>query len=243
MAVISVEVGNKLELVAMVKSAEHKEEKVYKSQILDVVDSHHFQISTPIEGFKILLLPVGGRYEATIYSGPSIYVGQVRVTERYKVRNQYVMDIEVVSTLKKFQRRAYFRLEYTRDMGYYLLNLDEMEEERENNGTAENSGIIEEKKMPFENGILLDISGGGCRFTSREKIISGSPVVVKIPLEGDNPTTLTVSGKVLSTRTMDGRSSRFEHRVEFLDIDNATREKIVRFVFEQERKNRKKRKN
>lgn len=244
MAVVDIQIGNKLDLVSIVKSAELSDTRVYKSQILDMVDSQHFQISTPIDGYKILLLPVGGRYEATIYAGKNIYLCQVKVTDRYKVRNQYVMDIELLNTPKKFQRRAYYRLEYTRDFEFSLPAEQEEAAEQEKAGVLEEIRRQEEQERElFDKGILLDLSGGGCRFVSREKIALGERLLLKIPLESEQLKIITVTGKLLSSRVLESRGKSYEQRVEFVDIENAQREEIIKFIFEQERKNQKKRKN
>lgn len=237
MAVAKIKVGNKLDLVSMTMSTQLSDTKVYKSQILDMTDGQHFQISSPIDGYKVLLLPVGGRYEATIYSGQNIYVCQVKITDRYKVRNQYVMDIEAISSPKKFQRRAYFRLEYTRDFEFHL---PEEEVEAVQKEEVEN---LEETHIFFDKGILLDLSGGGCRFVSREKIEPGERLVLRIPLEAKEVKILTVTGKTLSSKRVENHGISYEQRVEFVDIENAQREEIIQFIFLQERKNRKKRKS
>lgn len=237
MTVAKIEVGNKLDLISMTQTAQIKDTKVYKSQILDKIDGQHFQISTPLDGYKVLLLPVGGRYEATIYAGKNIYVCQIRITNRYKVGNQYVLDIEMVSTPKKFQRRAYFRLEYTRDFEFHQSEEDEeaaQEEEMKN---------LEETHVLFDRGILLDLSGGGCKFVSREKIEPGERLILKIPLEMKESKILTVVGKTLSSKKVENDSKSYEQRVEFVDIEDAQREEIIKFIFLQERKNRKRRKS
>ena len=237
MATVKIGAGDKLDLVSMTMSKQISDTKVYKSQILDKIDDQHFQVSTPIEGYKVLLLPVGGRYEATIYSGNNIYVCQVRVTDRYKVRNQYVMNVELTSSPKKFQRRAYFRLEYTRDFEFQLP------EEAEGAVSEEEREDLEETNVFFDRGILLDLSGGGCRFVSREKIEPGERLILRIPLELKETKILTVTGKTLSSKRLENNGRSFEQRVEFIDIENAQREEIIQFIFQQERKNRKKRKS
>lgn len=240
MAAVNIEIGNKLDLISMARTEQIKDTKVYKSQILDIVDGQHFQISTPIEGFKVLLLPIGGRYEATIYAGKSIYVCQLKIVDRYKIRNQYVMDVETLSNPKKFQRRAYYRLEYTRDFEFQLPSEEEAAGQEEVFKTLEE---MEEPLEPFDKGILLDLSGGGCRFVSREKIVPGEKLILKIPLEMEELKIVTVTGKTLSSRVLENHGRSYEQRVEFIDIEDAKREEIIKFIFQQERKNRKKGKN
>ena len=235
MAPVKIGIGDKLDLVSMKMSAQLSDTKVYKSKILDKIDGQRFQVSMPMEGYKVLLLPVGGRYEATIYSGKNIYVCQVSIAERYKVGNQYVMDITMISTPKKFQRRAYFRLEYTRDFEFHLS-----EEEAIHGDEAED---MEETRVFFDRGILLDLSGGGCKFVSREEIEPGERLILRIPLEGKEKKILTVTGTTLSSKRLENHSRSYEHRVEFVDIENAQREEIIQFIFQQERKNRKRRKS
>ncbi len=149
----NISVGNKLDLVAAAKASETKDARVYRSQILDIIDNQHIQIATPIEGFKVLLLTVGERFNMTVYAGATLYTCQIRITNRYKVNNQYVMDAELISPLRKNQRRAYYRLEYTKDMEYRRL----LEDEDESEGQALKIRIFEEDYF-FDKGILLDLS-------------------------------------------------------------------------------------
>ena len=49
-----------------------------------------------------------------------------------------------------------------------------------------------------------------------------------------------ILGKVLSVQESQTRRGVFEHRVQFIDIDDTAKEEIIKFIFETERKNRKK---
>lgn len=240
---INIEVGSKLDLISMTRSKEISDTKVYKSQIMDMTDERHFQIAMPVEGYKVLLLPVGGKYEATIYAGKNIYMCQIKIMARYKEDNQYVMDVEAISSPKRFQRRAYYRLEYTRDFEFHLPEEEEKEETIDGLGELEDWNDIEESSVSYAKGILLDLSGGGCRFVSREPVEAGERLILKIPLEmeeEEDVKILTVVGKTLSSQAMENRAKGYEQRVEFVDIENVQREEIIKFIFQQERKNRKK---
>lgn len=232
----NIEIGNKLELVSVVKKEEPQETRVYKSQILDIMDNHRLQIATPLEGYKVLLLPVGGRYDVTIFSGSVLYTCQVRIMDRYKVRNQYVMDVELVTPLRKNQRRAFYRLEYTKDIQYRFL----LEEEEEMESQALKISIYERDYF-FDKGILLDLSGGGCRFVSKEPIKKGDKVVIKIPLEVENEEgekEMSLMAQAVMSKVMENQGGLYEQRMEFVGIENAQREEIVKFIFERERRNR-----
>ena len=49
-----------------------------------------------------------------------------------------------------------------------------------------------------------------------------------------------VIGKVLSVNPIENRPGTYEHRVQYYNMDTATREEIIRFIFEEERRNRQK---
>ena len=48
-----------------------------------------------------------------------------------------------------------------------------------------------------------------------------------------------VVGKVLSARELENKPGVFEHRVQYYNMDEDTREEIIKFIFEEERKQRK----
>ena len=47
-------------------------------------------------------------------------------------------------------------------------------------------------------------------------------------------------GKILSARELEHKKGTFEHRVRYVDMGEGEREEIIRYIFEEERKNRKK---
>ena len=49
-----------------------------------------------------------------------------------------------------------------------------------------------------------------------------------------------IVGKVLTVTELSNRRGMYEHRVQYVDLDKDVREEIIRFIFEEERKNRKK---
>jgi c-di-GMP-binding flagellar brake protein YcgR len=49
-----------------------------------------------------------------------------------------------------------------------------------------------------------------------------------------------VTGKVLKVEPLENRDGLFEHRVQFLKISDSEREDIIHYIFEEERKIRKK---
>lgn len=47
-------------------------------------------------------------------------------------------------------------------------------------------------------------------------------------------------GEILSVRELEHKKGNFEHRVRYVDMGEGEREEIIRYIFEEERKHRKK---
>ena len=86
---------------------------------------------------------------------------------------------------------------------------------------------------------IVDISGGGVRFISDSQYDNDTLICMTYHLlvQG-NEKMYELLGKVLSSSEIENRKDQYEHRVQFVNIDNLEREEIIRFIFEEERKSR-----
>jgi len=109
-------------------------------------------------------------------------------------------------------------------------------EETENEAEKEDAGV----RNRFYIGVTLDISGGGVRFNSEYSAQSNDILVMRIAFMSQETQKLQpLFAKVLTVLPVQNRSGVFEHRVEFTAISNAERECIIRYIFTEERKRRK----
>ena len=89
----------------------------------------------------------------------------------------------------------------------------------------------------------MDISGGGLRFISAQRYKEGTLLYCKYNLSDDQEQKMyEIVGRVLHVIPVEKRPGYFEHRIQYHNIDNRKREDIIRYIFEQERKNLKKEK-
>lgn len=237
--------GDRLELIR-VMSEEKKnrlveqnsvEAKVLLSQIYDMVDEEQLKIAMPIVEGRVIPLPVSARYDACFFTSGGLYKSRLVITDRYKEDGLYILVVELMSDLKKFQRRQYFRLECTLDIEYCLLEDSEVEK------LKEEPDLIQEmiESESFTEAIVLDISGGGVRFASDEKLVPGTNILVNLNiLTESGQKVYGVMAKVLSSNRIVNKENMYEQRVEYLEIAGHTREAIIKFIFEQERRLRKK---
>ena len=97
--------------------------------------------------------------------------------------------------------------------------------------------------LPLKRSVIVDISGGGIRFIGDYAYEPDSLVCCKYNLVVDgNAKEYTLIAKVLMVRELEDRPGVFEHRAQYINIDTSEREEIIRFIFEEERKHRKREK-
>ncbi len=232
-----IQIGDKLELKKIEKrlyvNAEEKP-KVYVSQVLDEMVNGRMLVSMPIQGGTIVPLGVNQEFEATIYTKSGLLACKVVVTGRYKKGQLFLLEIENRSPLEKIQRREYYRLERRIPIQYRVLG--EVEQRYIEEGKAYNS---DEMEIEWKNGITLDISGGGMRFVSPSKEQVGNLIELKFDLETEENSEVifTLANLLLSVQNQNNNRI-YEQRVQFYRMDRAMRERIIRFIFEIQRKNR-----
>ncbi len=229
--------GNRIEMQAVerVKMADEGERKrVYLSQVRDILSEEQLEIFMPMEKTKMILLPVNTEYDMYFYTPQGLYQCFANVIDRYKDDNQYVLLMELTSNLRKFQRREYYRLSCALEMNSRPL------EKEEKDAMDRKAGAYLVPGLPLKRSVVVDISGGGIRFLSSYSYEPDSLLYCKYNLVIDGVSKeYTLITKVLTVRELEDRPGVFEHRAQYVDIDTYDREEIIRFIFEEERKHRK----
>ena len=90
------------------------------------------------------------------------------------------------------------------------------------------------------SGTILDISGGGAKFNSNMDITTDRYMYVSFKLTSNtiNQNINAIAKRVRSEYKTDKRI--FEHRIEFLFKEPEDRETIIKYIFDEERRIRKK---
>lgn len=218
---------------------------IYKSKVQDIKKDDLLEVSMPTNGGKMVLLPAGVRYEFIFYTKAGLYRCVAQIKDRYKVNNLFMLLIEPKSPLEKFQRREYFRFGCAMDMEYQCIT-----EEEARIADMEKLKQTHKEKFPedrIRHGIAVDLSGGGIRFVGEDELQRDEFVFISILLRSmDKDYLLELAGRVLSGRRVETspnsakREVKYEYRVQFLTKDQKKREMIIKYIFEQERKNRQK---
>lgn len=231
-----IQVGNKIEL----ESVKHKVNefgemvrKTYRSELYEIESEDRVKIAMPMEKMKVILLPVDSEYSMCFYTKNGLYQCIARVIERYKSNSLFVLEMELESDLQRYQRREYYRLNTILEMKSRKIE--------DGNGDKE----LDVKKvefmdtdLTFDNGTMVDISGGGARFISKVQYTEGSLIrfVFSLFVNG-NITEYRLIGRVLKSERIENKDD-FENRIQFVNMVNEDRESIIKYIFEEERRQR-----
>lgn len=204
--------------------------KSYQSSIFDMdEDAGTIDVYMPTFQGKLILMTQGLEYYITFVVPGSIYRCKARVVDRLKNKATFIARLKMVTDIEKYQRRQYFRLDCALEVRYRKLTVDESV------SLVDKKPIDFNETIPLMKSVMVDISGGGMRFLSPVKVDLGNFIFIRFKLKEQ----FEVFGKIKHVRASEKRPGVYEHRVEFLGLDNSARDTIVRFIFEQERQRRK----
>lgn len=194
------------------------EDNMYKSTIQDINDEE-ILINIPVSDGIYLTLKDGEEIEQIFYDNKGNVFGYKnrvlgRTTEKdipfYRISNPY--------DITRIQRRDYVRVNVVQVINYIK------EEELKTNISGEEK---------YEHALLLDLSGGGMRIKIKEEIKIGDIIISNLTYENEK---ISVRGKVI--RVDKTEDKKCICGINFNDIDNSTREKIIKTVFTIMRKQR-----
>jgi c-di-GMP-binding flagellar brake protein YcgR len=245
-----ISLGDKLELKKLQTKAD-EENKTYISQLLDFVDHDKAFIAMPIVKGRVIPLTVGDRYDLYFYTSKGLYQCKAVITSRFKKLNVYYLEVQFLSELEKHQRRQYYRLECNIDMKYHIVTdaerilsnkvlLDKFESETDKQQCVND---LNELRDVWYNGTITDISGGGARFKSNNILEPGCRVRIELVLQtNEGLKKFVIPVKVISSNEILNHVGFYEHRVQYKDISKEEREAIIKYIFEEDRRLRRKEK-
>lgn len=228
-----ISVGNKIEI----KSNAEKS-KTYLSQIEDISDKKYIRISAPIHEGKIVPLTVGATYELVILVKESCYWCKAIITNRNKEDTLHYMELEIITDLKKFQRRNFFRFKCVLDMKYIVFEkFDQLNELNQSIANLQFNSIMEycEKNGDFKinDGLIKDISGGGIRFVSNGVLQKGNGIKSAIIL---NNFVVNIDCEIVQVNHINNDLYKYEYQSKYINISDDNREKVIKYIFDAQRK-------
>ncbi len=241
-------IGDKIDIRHILKTGSpYPNARTYVSQLIDTINNDVIHIATPINNSTPIILNVGEYYNLCFYSSLGLFQCNCEVLKNQRENNIIVAVVRIASNLEKIQRRQYYRLECVLNADYRVIS---NEEEQLNKKVASDDFVNNEERISCKKkllelnsqwikSIIIDISGGGIRFTS--SVLHESGEIIKLKLElamGSGIKIMILGANILSSSRIYNKSGVYEHRIEFNDITKKDREEIIKYIFEQERKRR-----
>ncbi len=232
---MGISIGNKIELVLLDQIIRNdKNKKVYVSKIYDILEKNTLQIAMPIYEGKIVPLSLDDKYSACFYTDRGLLQCNIIVTSRYKSGNLFYLEVMLLGELTKVQRREFYRYNCFLDARLRIVSDEEF-----TTGVPDQIDIPE-SDLDWQPVKMLDVSGGGAKIISKLRLDRNEVVklsfYVTIVQEFVH---FNLFARVLGSSPVQARNDLFEMRLEFMKIRQEERDKIIRYIFESERLDRK----
>ncbi len=235
-----ISVGNKIDIEKV--NPDTHEKAIYKSQVFEIMENDEIHIAMPFEGTKLILLSLNIRYKMCFYTPNGLFECTGLVVDRFKSDNRYVAVISLKTGLRRIQRREFFRLEKLIDVDYRVLSEEE--------SVYESADAIFEKEREqveppvYKSGMAVDLSGGGARFVLDDAYPRETHLIMRLYIEiTPHRPVFEVIGRVVHSERLSGKTGQCENRIEFVRIKEQQREKLIHYIFAEERRMRQIRKN
>ena len=212
---------------------------VYISRVFDITDNGLLELDMPTKEGKLLLLPINVRYEFVFISEGGMYKAEGTIRERFKRGNFYLLRAQLLTKLVKFQRREYYRLNCL--IPVVFSGVADKAEEFER--MSDIYSYLESEPPSVDdtvNATIVDISGGGIRAVAEKKIDGFNYCIIQfsINVRGEQ-LDLELLAKLIAVQKLED-SKNYSYRFKFLFKDSKLQETLIRFIFEEERRIRKK---
>jgi len=221
-------IGTKLEF-SLIHSTGQKSDFSHVSQLLDIVDESNIVMACPIHGSQLVPIPVGTKIEVVfIHEKRSVISFEGTVTGRSDKDNVAAMQVHIESEISRIQRRQFFRLECLLDVQYRLLSDDSEDISNFNN---EDSG----KKVEYKKAVTSDLSGSGVCIVTDESIPKDSIIEICIFLDEKN-VVKAIARLIRSSAVQIEKGTKYKNGLHFVNISKTDRNRIIKYVFAQQRK-------
>lgn len=177
-------------------------------------------------------------YILHIQVAQKIYQCSIYYQSAYSEDGKNYVCMEIVSPLEKLQRRMHQRVTCHSKVALEILKHEQIQNILQNG-----AGYLKEYQLNKESAedSMVDISGGGIRFTTKKQIEKGDYLFVcfEIPV-GETTKELTVMGQVVYSALLPNDKENLDIRMKYVGLPEVERERIIQFVFQLERDEMKK---
>lgn len=215
MQVKSISEGSKLEIIDQQKNGN---KHTYYSVITNIIDANTLEIQAPLEKGVVISLDKGKDYECYFISLHGLFRCQVGLESRYREGGLHFLRMKIKSQIVKHQRREFYRLDDIFDFRYFNHESDQ-----------------------WQKATSLDISGSGIRCIIHEDLAKKTRILCDLNFEIDKKGYhVSNLAEVIETRPLSISDKRYESRWMFVDIPSNQQDIIIKYIYDEQRRRRKK---
>lgn len=229
MKVTELKTGTKLELEVF----DFNNEKInpnFSSQFEVALDEKTAIVAAPIYEGNIYPMRIGWHMNVYFRIKNVLCTFKAVVLKRETIDNIAYLRIGLTSEIEEIQRRNYFRFECSVPVKYRVLESENIPDEESD----------EEKEKQMKPAITADLSGGGVCIRLNEKIEVNKEIEGELDF-GEGNRKINFTAKVVRCTKLTG-NLKYEYEIGtlFKQLENRDREYIIRFIFKEQRRLRKK---
>lgn len=154
----------------------------------------------------------------------NLYKFKAVAKSREMTGNLHLLGVELQGEIEKVQRRKYFRLDCSLQVKYRQVD---------------SINAVHNKDIPFKKTIANNISGGGINLMLEDMIDKHS--FVECEIFSDHSRKVRFFGQVIRCEKRDIKEKfKYDAAIAFIKINEIDREVIIRYIFKEQRRLRKK---
>lgn len=209
--------GMKVEIVL----SDEEESLKLVSQFEGTCSDGTYYVSAPIYGGKIYPISVGNILDVYFVEKENFYKFKAKVLDRSRKSAISLLKIKALDEIKKIQRREFFRFECMISVNYRVVD---------------SKKAVQDKDRSFKNTITKDLSGGGLCIKIEEKLNVGD--IIECELFLNDSYKVVFLGKIVRITECEAGKGKYKYEagVLFQKIDDKSREKIISYIFQEQRK-------
>lgn len=167
-------------------------------------------------------------YVMYILSCEKVYLTYVNYRSSFAEEGKVIVSLEIISPMERVQRRMHERVSCHAKIFFKQVSSESI--------AAGKTQRNEEMDIPEYEDSMVDISGGGIRFTTKRQIKLNDHLRVAFEIEQDNKTvTMSALGQVVYAGKLRNEQDFYDIRMKYVGLSEKAREQIIQYVFQLER--------
>lgn len=190
---------------------------VYDSRIEDIAFSTFF-IAIPSDRGVSMPTNPGTKVDVSFIANGGRYFFKTFITNKI-IKNINLLELKKPDILYKSELREFFRIDVLQKVRVYLM--------KEMQGRNNQVALVRDKTI---DGICINVSGGGLKFLAETEISKDSFIEMDFShfIEGLD----SIMGQVV--RCVPNEKKMFEIGVNYLDLKDSQRDKIIKYTFKRQ---------